>query len=199
MIAKISFLLALVSGFGQSIGQNPPTPGFADEKLFAETIISDHVLDTTHDSLISMDSLLCSPIPDAVDSEKRARIAVTQTEAAKDAHAHHNRILKMVTKYFNSHFTNIVRVNIEYEGEALSGKIGTYEIKTYFSREVENKLQNECRTIEYWVEDINECELNIHKCHETTFCVNTIGSYECKCIQSDYFGIENRFVDLFCL
>ncbi len=194
MLAKAPLSLFLIVSIVRCFGQNPPTPGFAEENLFAEEIISDQDPVIIHESVIPYELLVCSPIPDANDPDKTARIAVSQVEAARDAHAHHNRILKMVTKYFNSHFTNIVRVNIEYDGEALSGKIGTYEIKTYFSREVENSIQNECRTIEYWVEDINECELNTHKCHETTSCVNTIGSYECKCVQSDYFGIENRSV-----
>jgi hypothetical protein len=137
-------------------------------------------------------SSVCVPIPDLLDPTQTAKIAVTQFEAAKDAHTHHNRILKMVTQYFNSHFTDIVRVNIEYEGEALSGKIGKYEITTHFNRYVGANLVSECRTIEYWVEDVNECELGLDKCHETSaVCVNTIGSYECQCRYADYFGVEN--------
>ena len=31
------------------------------------------------------------------------------------------------------------------------------------------------------VEDVNECELQTHNCHKNADCINTIGSYTCKC------------------
>lgn len=171
--------------------QSPPTPGFGEDQ---ETAFIAPEEERSRYNLA--EESVCVPIPDRENPERTARITVSQFEAAKDAHTHHNRILKMVTQYFNAHFTNIIRVNIEYEGEALSGKIGKYEITTHFSRSVGDLVVNECRTIDYWIEDINECNLGIHKCHSSTECVNTIGSYECRCMKDDYFGVENRL--LFC-
>ena len=178
---------------GYAVAQLPPTPGFdIDFEAHRSNLMAEHTIVADATPTIQPGSV-CVPIPDKADPSRTARIVVTQFEAAKDAHTHHNRILKMVTQYFNAHFTDIVRVNIEYEGEALSGKIGQYEIITHFSRNVASGVVNECRTIEYWVEDINECDLGIHKCHTSTRCVNTIGSYECECAYSDFFGVENRF------
>lgn len=196
--SRALFFAALLRG---ALSQAPPTPGFdPDEmqKMVNSAIERARVMDANayeleealHAPDPSVDAI-CVPIPDLQDPSRTARIAVTQFEAAKDAHAHHNRILKMVTQYFNAHFNNIVRVNIEYEGEALSGRIGQYEIITHFSRNIGADLVHECRTIEYWVEDINECTENLHKCHDSTVCFNTIGSYECQCKYSDYFGVEN--------
>lgn len=136
---------------------------------------------------------VCVPIPDPTNSSDKAQISVSELEAVKDANAHHNLLLKMVTKYFSSHFADVIRVNIEYDGEALSGKIGKYEVKAFLTRRHENQLHEECRTIDYSVEDIDECVLGLHRCQlDTTVCVNTPGSYECKCKQDDFFGIENR-------
>lgn len=194
-------LAALLSG---AAAQQPPTPGFdADDMQSIVNAINmrARVIDGGLDGddlprgeqqmQPSSTEAVCVPIPDLKDPTQTARITVTQFEAAKDAHTHHNRILKMVTQYFNAHFNNIVRVNIEYEGEALSGKIGKYEITTHFSRNAGASVINECRTIEYWVEDINECVEGTHKCHGSTICVNTVGSYECQCRYSDYYGVEN--------
>lgn len=29
--------------------------------------------------------------------------------------------------------------------------------------------------------EINECAANLHSCHENAECINTIGSYTCRC------------------
>jgi hypothetical protein len=181
----------------------PPTPGDIDteghseQPTMAETaqIALESVITATSKEAISSSKALCVPIPDPTDPSGTARITVTQFEAAKDANAHHNLLLKMVTKYFNTHFTDVIRVNIEYEGEALSGKIGKYEVIAYLSRRQDGTggVVHECRTIDYVIEDVNECLLGMDKCHDTTVCVNTIGSYECRCKQGDAYGVENRY------
>ena len=47
-----------------------------------------------------------------------------------------------------------------------------------------NKLTDACTTIDV---DINECQLNLSKCHPDSYCNNTIGSYLCFC-NIGYFG-----------
>lgn len=128
-------------------------------------------------------NLICTLIPNAT-------IKVTQYEAQRDSHSHHNQIIKKTTTYLNNHFTDIVSVNIDYDGKALSGIIGKYLVTAILERNINNNNEiRECYTIDYIVEDVNECETGDHKCHSSSHCVNTIGSYECEC-PIGYFGIE---------
>lgn len=131
----------------------------------------------------------CEPIPDKNSPTGFARIAVTQYEAQKESHNNHNKIIKMATRFLNEHISDISSVNIEYDGKALSGKIGNYLVTAFVQRSVDDTEVSECHTIDYLVEDVNECELNTHHCGESTLCVNTIGSYECAC-PDGYNGVE---------
>jgi hypothetical protein len=124
---------------------------------------------------------ICEPIPDEKSLTGFAKIAVTQFEAQKQSHNHHNMIIKMTTKFLNQHFSDVTSVDIDYDGQALSGKIGKYLVTAYIQRSVDGVEQRDCHTIDYWVEDVDECELKLHNCHKTALCTNTIGSYECTC------------------
>jgi hypothetical protein len=126
--------------------------------------------------------LRCTPIPDA-------NITVTQFEAQRESNNHHNRIIKKTTNFLNNYFEGLTSVNIDYDGKALSGVIGKYLVTASLQRIINGVKINECYTIDYWVEDVNECETGDHKCQSSTECVNTIGSYECRC-PSDLFGVE---------
>ena len=33
----------------------------------------------------------------------------------------------------------------------------------------------------FFFQDIDECQVNIHNCHEDGVCINTDGSYRCEC------------------
>lgn len=125
----------------------------------------------------------CKSIPDA-------NITVTQYEAQRESNNHHNRIIKKTTNFLNNYFEGLTSVNIDYDGKALSGAIGKYLVTASLQRTINGQKINECYTIDYWVEDVNECETGEHKCQSTTECVNTIGSYECKCALPNHFGVE---------
>jgi hypothetical protein len=124
---------------------------------------------------------ICEPIPDEKSLTGFAKIAVTQFEAQKQSHNDNNMIIKMTTKFLNQHFSNVTSVDIDYDGQALSGKIGKYLVTAYIQHSVDGVEQRDCHTIDNWVEDEDECELQLHNCHRTTLCTNTIGSYECTC------------------
>ena len=47
----------------------------------------------------------------------------------------------------------------------------------------------ECSTCDVYVSDINECRGN-HSCHQ--ICVNTRGSFFCKCSPGYEFGPDNK-------
>jgi hypothetical protein len=128
-------------------------------------------------------SVSCTPIPDA-------NITVTQYEAQRESNNHHNRIIKKTTNFLNNYFEGLTSVNIDYDGKALSGVIGKYLVTASLQRIINDKKISECYTIDYWVEDVNECETGEHKCQSLTECVNTIGSYECKCPLPNYYGVE---------
>ena len=96
----------------------PPTPGDVEDNDFAggrheqptmaetvQVVETESVITATSKEAISSSKALCVPIPDPTDPSGTARITVTQFEAAKDSNAHHNLLLKMVTKYFNTHFS----------------------------------------------------------------------------------------------
>ena len=36
--------------------------------------------------------------------------------------------------------------------------------------------------------DVNECRENNHTCDKNAMCINTPGSYKCKCIEPNFFG-----------
>eukprot|EP00602_Paraphysomonas_sp_CaronLab_P007154 CAMPEP_0185032850 /NCGR_PEP_ID=MMETSP1103-20130426/21335_1 /TAXON_ID=36769 /ORGANISM="Paraphysomonas bandaiensis, Strain Caron Lab Isolate" /LENGTH=725 /DNA_ID=CAMNT_0027568907 /DNA_START=27 /DNA_END=2204 /DNA_ORIENTATION=+ len=132
----------------------------------------------------------CAPIPDPKSPTGYAKIAVTQHEAVSEAKNHHNMIIKMATKFLNSHFQDITSVHIEYDGKALSGQIGKYLVTAFLQRKIGGRETSECHTIDYWVEDVDECAIGTHSCHSSAQCVNTIGSYECACVNEGFYAVE---------
>lgn len=75
----------------------------------------------------------------------------------------------------------LVEAEVSYElPKALtSGEVGTYEI-WYESKDADGTAAERKRRIVH-VTDIDECALGIHKCSIQAECINTPGSYECKC------------------
>lgn len=138
-----------------------------------------------HDS-----GLKCVPIPDPTFPSQNAKIAVSQLVALKESHNHHNMIIKMASKFLNEMFDELKSIHIDYDGEALSGRIGNYVVRAHIKRlDTNGNEVSECHTVDYWVEDVDECELGTHKCQSTTECFNTIGSYECQCV-SGFYGVQ---------
>ena len=84
--------------------------------------------------------------------------------------------------------------------ELQMAEVGDYTVPVMFSviRDVEGaavpKITNERFVYRVTVEDVNECEDETlpkdwrHECHENDYtrCVNTIGAYECHCVEGTY-------------
>ena len=47
--------------------------------------------------------------------------------------------------------------------------------------------------------DVNECDIDIDSCHMNATCINTVGSYDCKCdrgFSGDGLNCSSKFLDL---
>ena len=86
-------------------------------------------------------------------------------------------------------FSSMTRVDLAYRGGDIRGVVGRHEVKVNVTTETV-----ECVRIIFDVDDIDECTTGSpaqHKCHGSSVCVNTMGSYECKCPDGAWAAMGN--------
>ena len=113
-------------------------------------------------------------------------------------------VLRVVVEKVNRELEGVIDVDVEWTGSELHRKVGKYGIKTRVTRmddsfaNIDEKNDSkgvitECFTIPFIIEDTDECSLPVghamrHGCHESSTCVNTDGSYECRCDGEGLWG-----------
>lgn len=95
----------------------------------------------------------------------------------------------------------MVDVEVQWTGGNLHGRVGEHFVQCKVTRlasvlkerpdatfedEAGREVASQCFEIPFTILDTNECTLGLghpmrHRCHDSTICVNTIGSYECLC------------------
>jgi len=85
-----------------------------------------------------------------------------------------------------------VQVTVEFPDELRAGKVGSWEVR-YKAYDPVDRIESPIRTRTVIVIDIDECTLpegdpDRHKCSPNAVCLNTAGSYKCKCNE----GFEDK-------
>ena len=60
-------------------------------------------------------------------------------------------------------------------------------------------LQPMLKVYFFYFLDVNECDIGIDSCHMNATCINTVGSYDCKCdrgFSGDGFNCSSKVLDL---
>jgi hypothetical protein len=109
--------------------------------------------------------------------------------------------LPVVVARVNQELDGVVDVQVDWEGgdhfrvgehivecrvTRLASVIPEFDIEQAFEDEKGNIVGRQCFFVPFEILDTNECTLPKghvmrHQCHESTICINTIGSYECVC------------------
>lgn len=80
---------------------------------------------------------------------------------------------------------------MEWTGSELHRKVGKYDVTAKVTRRIKQaggamEESTDCFSVPFVINDDDECNLPVghamrHKCHESAFCVNTVGGYQCEC------------------
>lgn len=112
--------------------------------------------------------------------------------------------LPVVVERVNRVLDGVVDVEVEWKGADLHGRVGEHivqckvtrlasalspgslEPQAIFTDDGGRDVTTQCFHVPFSILDTNECTLPRghamrHACHESSLCVNTIGSYECLC------------------
>mmetsp|Transcript_436 Transcript_436/g.546 ORF Transcript_436/g.546 Transcript_436/m.546 type:complete len:692 (-) Transcript_436:193-2268(-) len=104
-------------------------------------------------------------------------------------------MLLIITKAVNKDFAGVLKVNIDYNGDAINAVVGRHLVATHVKRKVDDgSLVQECFYIPIVINDVNECTVPVghpwrHNCQHPALCHNTEGSYQCKC-PVGMFGVD---------
>jgi len=103
-------------------------------------------------------------------------------------------MLMIITREMNKEFKGILKVNIDYNGDAINAVVGRHLVRTHLKRKVGGGTVQECFDIVVVINDVDECLLApghpwYHNCHGSALCRNTVGSYECACA-AGRFGVR---------
>lgn len=96
--------------------------------------------------------------------------------------------LPVVVQRINQVLDGVVDVEVEWTGADLHGRVGEHMVETKVTRHGSDAdtLVTQCFQVPFRILDTNECLLPEghwmrHKCHSSSVCINTLGSYECMC------------------
>lgn len=115
------------------------------------------------------------------------------------------RKLPVVVERINRVLEGVVDVEVEWTGGDLHGQVGEHFVQCKVTRlasvvhgeaeifvdDTGRDVFSQCFHVPFTILDTNECLLPLghpmrHRCHESSICVNTIGSYECLCPRIDH-------------
>ncbi|CAM9839205.1 unnamed protein product, partial [Ectocarpus sp. 4 AP-2014] len=112
-----------------------------------------------------------------------------------EAEDSNNELLAKAYGIINSKLDGVTSMFFDYTGEGQNRKVGKFTAKATVTRvRPSGEDLTQCYYIPYEIKDTDECRLEEghpmrHKCHRTTVCINTVGSYECGCA-AGYWGEE---------
>ncbi|CAM9826795.1 unnamed protein product, partial [Ectocarpus fasciculatus] len=112
-----------------------------------------------------------------------------------EAEESNNELLAKAYGIINSKLDGVASMFFDYTGEGQNRKVGKFTAKATVTRvRPSGEDLTQCYYIPYEIKDTDECRLEEghpmrHKCHRSTVCINTVGSYECGCA-AGYWGEE---------
>jgi len=119
----------------------------------------------------------------------------SQDEAPKDISA----VVAIMTNKVNRELTRVSKIEVRQEDPTQSfplGNVGEHLMIATVKRLTDNNVEEElCFHVRFLITDVNECTVPAShpmasRCHSSVECVNTQGSYECRC-PAGSFGLPD--------
>ncbi|CAN0206003.1 unnamed protein product [Ascophyllum nodosum] len=104
-----------------------------------------------------------------------------------EAESSNNDLLSKAYGIINDMLEGVTSMSMDYSGQGINRKVGKFTATAIITRVGPGDVDEElCFEIPYEITDTDECMLPVgqpmrHKCHGSTVCRNTLGSYECEC------------------